>query len=88
MPQYDVRDAVGNWLARVDLAFPQWRVAIEYDGRAIHERADVFTRDRQRQHEVVRAGWLVLRFPAADLRYPDALVQTVVAALRRVATAA
>lgn len=28
-----VRAAYRSWLARVDLAFPQWRVAIEYDGR-------------------------------------------------------
>ena len=88
VPQYDVHDASGNWLAQVDLAFPQWRVAIEYDGRAVHEREDVFTRDRQRQNALVGAGWVVLRFTAADLRYPSALVQAVLAAVRHVATAA
>ena len=85
VPQYDVRDAAGSWLARVDLAFPALRVAVEYDGRAVHERADVFTRDRQRQNALVRAGWVVLRFTAADLHAPSALVQTVLAALQRVA---
>ena len=85
VPQYDVRDAAGSWLARVDLAFPASRVALEYDGRAVHERADVFTRDRQRQNALVRAGWVVLRFTAADLHSPDALAQTVLAALQRVA---
>jgi len=78
VPQFDVRDAAGRWLARVDLAFPAQKIAIEYDGRAVHEREDVFTRDRQRQNDLVRAGWMVLRFSAADLRLrPHAIVQQV-----------
>ncbi len=85
VPQYDVHDAAGSWLARVDLAFPAWRVAVEYDGRAVHEREDVVARDWQRQDAMVRAGWVVLRFTAADLRSVYALVQTVLAALQRVA---
>lgn len=68
VPQHEVH-AGGRFLARVDLAFPHLRVAIEYDGREVHEREDVFSRDRQRQNDLVRAGWLVLRFTAADLRW-------------------
>ncbi len=68
VPQYEVRDAGGRFLGRVDLAFPAARVAVEYDGRAVHEREDVFARDRQRQNLFVRAGWVVLRYSAADLR--------------------
>lgn len=67
VPQFEVY-AGGRFVARVDLAFPQLRIAIEYDGRAVHEREDVFARDRQRQNDLVRAGWLVLRFSAVDLR--------------------
>ena len=68
VPQHEVRVG-GRLLARVDLAFPELRVAIEYDGREVHEREDVFRRDRQRQNDLVRAGWTVLRFTAADLRW-------------------
>lgn len=68
VPQFEVH-ARGRFLARVDLAFPHLRIAIEYDGRAVHEGEDVFARDRQRQNDLVRAGWLVLRFSAIDLRY-------------------
>jgi hypothetical protein len=68
VPQYDVRTNDGRWLARVDLAFPNARVAIEYDGREVHSQSDVFTRDRQRQNELVAAGWVVLRYTAEDLR--------------------
>lgn len=68
VPQYDVRAADGRWLARVDLAFPAAKVAIEYDGREVHLQGDVFTRDRQRQNALVAAGWVVLRYTAQDLR--------------------
>lgn len=89
VPQHVVRDGHGREVARVDLAFPAQRVAVEYDGRAVHERQDVFVRDRQRQNELVRAGWLVLRFTAADLRWgASGLVATVEAALRGRAAAA
>lgn len=88
VPQHVVRDERGRELARVDLAFPAQRIAIEYDGRAVHEREDVFARDRQRQNDLVRAGWLVLRFTAADLRHGAAgVVATVVAALETRAAA-
>lgn len=68
VPQHDVVHR-GRFIARVDLAFPELRIAIEYDGREVHERQDVFARDRQRQNDLVQAGWTVLRFTAADLRH-------------------
>lgn len=86
VPQFEVRDAAGRFLARVDLAFPQARVAIEYDGREVHERSDVFVRDRQRQNALLAAGWLVLRYTADDLRLrPVAVMAEVAQALRRTA---
>jgi very-short-patch-repair endonuclease len=83
VPQYDVADASGRWLARVDLAFPEARLAIEYDGRAVHERPGVFARDRQRQNALLSAGWVVLRYTAEDLLSPAALTAEVAALLRR-----
>lgn len=74
VPQHVVVDARGRFVARVDLAFPELRIAIEYDGRAVHEREDVFARDRQRQNALVAAGWVVLRFTAADLGHGAAAV--------------
>jgi hypothetical protein len=85
VPQYDVRTADGRWLARVDLAFPAARVAIEYDGRDIHSQFDVFTRDRQRQNDLVAAGWVVLRYTAEDLRLRR---HAIVAEVRRAVLAA
>ncbi len=85
VPQYDVRTPDGRWIARVDLAFPRARVAIEYDGREVHLRGDVFARDRQRQNELLAAGWVVLRYTADDLRRPQLLVAQVRAAVLRAA---
>lgn len=79
VPQHVVR-VDGRFVARVDLAFPAHRIAIEYDGRAVHEREDVFTQDRRRQNDLVRAGWTVLRFTAEDLRFGGARAVAVVQA--------
>lgn len=81
VPQHEVHVG-GRFVARVDLAFPTARVAVEYDGRAVHERADVFVNDRRRHNELVAAGWTVLRFTADDLRWGAArAVQVVLGAL-------
>lgn len=68
VPQYVVLDAHGHFVARVDLALPERRLAVEHDGKVVHEGADAFVADRRRQNALVAAGWTVLRFTAADLR--------------------
>ena len=82
VPQFEVRAGAG-WY-RVDLAFPELRIAVEYDGREVHDRSDVFTADRRRQNALVAHGWVVLRFTAADLRRDrqQGLIATVQAAVR------
>jgi very-short-patch-repair endonuclease len=77
VPQFDVHGSDECWVARVDLALPGLRIAIEYDGREVHDRPDVFVHDRRRQNALVGAGWTVLRFSAADLRSPERIVATV-----------
>lgn len=81
VPQLEVRDDAGRFLARVDLALPGHRLALEYDGREVHTRPDAFVRDRQRHNALVAAGWTVLRFTAGDLRQPDRVLTVVRAAL-------
>lgn len=68
VPQVDVLTESGAWVARVDLALVERKIALEYDGREVHERDDVFVRDRRRQNALLAAGWVVLRFTAPDLR--------------------
>lgn len=81
VPQYAVRDRDGTFVARVDLAFPDVRVAIEYDG-AWHGAPGQLARDRRRLNALVAAGWTVLHVTAADLHDPEALVARVRALLR------
>jgi hypothetical protein len=80
-PQWEVRDSAGGFVARLDLAYPDRRLAVEYDG-ALHwaqRRAD----DRRR--DALRAlGWEVIVVSSEDYyREPLALVAKVRAALVR-----
>lgn len=78
--QFEVRDA-GVFVARVDLAYPERRLAIEVDG-AWHGQERQLTRDRHRLNRLFAAGWKVLHFTAADIhRRSGYLVATVADAL-------
>lgn len=63
--QYEVR--VGRrFIARTDLAWPQAKVAVEYDGRW-HGDPGQLPRDRRRLNELAAAGWTVIHVTAGDL---------------------
>ncbi len=76
VPQFVVHDVAGRFVARVDLAYPELCLAIEYDG-AWHAETGQFARDRQRLNRLVAAGWVVLHVTAADLRRPEQVVARV-----------
>lgn len=82
VPQYAVRDG-GAVLGWVDLAFPEERLAIEYEG-AYHFEGTQIVRDDARIARLVAAGWRVIRLSAADLRDLDAVVARIRAELARV----
>ena len=75
-PQYEVL-AAG---ARVDFAWPEAKVALEYEG-AYHFEDGQIVRDDERIERMRAAGWLVIRISAADLRNLDAVVEKVRIAL-------
>jgi very-short-patch-repair endonuclease len=81
VPQYTVRDVDGNFVARVDLAFPEQRIAIEYDG-AWHGAVGQLRKDRRRLNLLAAAGWTVLHVTAADMYAPHEVVVQVRALLR------
>ena len=78
--QHTVRDADGRWVARVDFAWPEQRLAVEYEGLWHGEHQQV-ARDRQRLNALSRAGWRVVFVTAADLRHPDRLITRLAEAL-------
>ncbi len=47
---------------RLDMAYPELRIAIEADGFVVHGTRPAFEDDRARQNRLVLAGWQVLRF--------------------------
>ncbi|MFR9779002.1 endonuclease domain-containing protein [Micromonospora sp. MS34] len=49
----------GRFVARVDLAWPDLKVAVEYDGLWHHD-PDQFHRDRQRLNQILGDDWIVL----------------------------
>ena len=76
VPQFSVRDGRHSFVARVDLAIPELKLAIEYDG-AWHGDAPQLTKDRRRMNALTTAGWRVLFVTAADMRDTAALVAKV-----------
>ncbi|TFV65026.1 UNVERIFIED_ORG: hypothetical protein E4P37_11720 [Bacillus sp. AZ43] len=73
--QCRIRDG-GREIARVDFAWPELRVALEYDG-AWHGEPGQFGRDRRRLNRLTAAGWLVVFVTAADLHRPDLLLSRI-----------
>ena len=79
--QYVIRDSLGRFLAQVDLAWPEHRVVVEFDGN-VHRDRRVFVEDLRRQNGIVLADWRVLRFSSADvLGRASVLLATLRAAL-------
>lgn len=64
--QYQVRNANDHVIARVDLACPAAKLAIEYDGE-VHDGPLVRERDRLRDHDLGDLGWQVMHIRAQDV---------------------
>jgi G:T-mismatch repair DNA endonuclease (very short patch repair protein) len=79
--QFRIFDDDG-FVARVDFAYPELRLAIEYDG-LWHAEPGQFAKDRRRLNRLSAAGWRVIFVTAADLRHPDRLIARLAAELAR-----
>lgn len=84
--QYSVRDLAGRERYRLDFAWPELKVALEYDGYEAHEgKAEL---DRAREEDLRRRGWLVVRVDSADLGSSTRLLGELRIAFRQRRTAA
>jgi hypothetical protein len=79
-PQYVVLHE-GEFLGAVDLAWPEARLIVEYEG-AYHFDELQIVKDDDRYARLVAAGWRVVRLSAPDLRDMDAVVRRIRDALR------
>jgi hypothetical protein len=78
--QFEIRDG-DEFVARVDAAYPERRLAIEYDSYERHSGRAQHERDLARRNRIQALGWQVLHATAADLRDPTAFVAAIRAAL-------
>jgi hypothetical protein len=72
-PQVPILDDRAREVAHADLGYREWKVALEYEGRA-HAEAERFGRDVDRYSMMALGGWLVLRFAARHLYRPTVVV--------------
>ncbi|MFC4785085.1 hypothetical protein ACT8ZV_11445 [Nocardioides sp. MAHUQ-72] len=80
IPQYEVKDRSGHVIARVDFAWPELGVFLEFDGKVKYEHflrpgesvTDAVLREKQREQLVCElTGWRCIRIVWADLYQPE-----------------
>jgi very-short-patch-repair endonuclease len=77
-----VRTPGGVFLAEVDFAYPEIRLAIEVDGFGVHGTPRAMAKDFVRQNGLVPYGWRVLRFTWRQVvRQPEMVARTIGEAL-------
>jgi hypothetical protein len=81
VPQFAIVGLDGQVRYRLDLAWPEVGVALEYDGYAAHDGRE--RQDLEREQDLTRRGWIVVRATAADLAKPADLAAAVRAAFQR-----
>jgi hypothetical protein len=81
--QFVVRNPDGAFVARVDLAYPEWRILIEYDSFQEHTGAVALVRDSARRNAITALGFRVLTATAADLRDGATTLSSAVRSLRQ-----
>lgn len=76
--QYEVYTG-GRFVARLDFAFPQLKLAVEVDGASTRVGREALERDDARQNSLVGLGWVVLRFTWCDVvRRPEHVLDVIV----------
>ncbi len=69
---------------RFDDAYPDHRLAVEWDSRSWHQRRSEMRNDRKRDRDAVRHGWVVVRFTWEDVTSdPQTVSESVSAILSR-----
>ncbi len=91
---YEIKDATGRVLYRVDLAWPDLGLFLEFDGKAKYERhrrpgetvAQCVERERRREDRIREiTGWRCIRLVWADLYAPAETARRIVAQMRSTA---
>ncbi|KZE88744.1 endonuclease domain-containing protein [Microbacterium sp. TNHR37B] len=70
---WSLHDDDGRFVARLDLAYPSYRVCVEYDGRH-HASIDQFARDADRWAAIEQEGWVLIRVLSHHFTDPARLI--------------
>lgn len=90
-PQLEIRDEKGRLVARLDFAWPELKVFVEFDGRSKYVRhrregeslEQFLMREKQREELVcLLTGWTCIRVTWADLARPERLAARIRNVLR------
>ncbi len=90
VPQYKIRNREGRVVARVDFAWPELGVFLEFDGKEKYLRyrrpgetvADAVIREKNREALICGlTGWRCIRLVWADLFYPERTAARILATL-------
>jgi hypothetical protein len=86
IPQYEVRDGRGNFIGRVDFAWPELGVFLEFDGKVKYQKhlrdgesiTDAVLREKRREERICEiTGWRCIRITWADLDCPQGTVRRI-----------
>lgn len=80
--QFVVRDTDGQLVARCDLAYPQWRIVIEYDSVQEHTGRSALLRDSARRNAITALGFTPIVATVDDLRNRAARLASVIRQIR------
>jgi hypothetical protein len=72
--QVPLHNRWGREVAHADLGYPEWKIALEYEGRQ-HSESEQFGRDIDRYSLMAADGWLALRFAGRHLTGPAVVVE-------------
>lgn len=80
IPQYPIPWSPGK---RFDDAYPEAKVALEWDSRAWHLQRDAMASDRRRDRQAALHGWVLLRYTWQEItEKPSEIIETVTMLLR------
>ncbi|MDR1808369.1 MAG: hypothetical protein LBR33_10730 [Propionibacteriaceae bacterium] len=75
---YPIRNAAGQVVFRLDMAYPERRLGLEYDGAVHVGDTAQMERDQWRRRVLEDAGWRLITVTAADLRgHPHELLTSI-----------
>lgn len=72
--QIEVFNPYAEFVGRIDMGWPRWKVGVEYDGQQHWTDPAVRRRDIERSAELQELGWRIVRVSSDMLRYESGLI--------------